>query len=172
MRLHTRLTTAVPRCCLLLAMALPLAYLDAQTSAAPASKPKVKLAPRPLPGTSASGRQSGPNSADIETAEAEARAKVPLFRPASVTSPSTQAQGANYAASQPQDMDRARIVLIRRRGTFPIPQTPVSEAPVLVNDSTARSASPTEAVPAALPPGKIRVIPKDSVKLGTPAPTP
>jgi hypothetical protein len=179
MRLRPWLPFAAFQCGLLLAVALPVPFLGAQTNSAPAAKPKVKMVPRPLPGmgsSSSSASQSGPSAADLQSAEADSRAKVPLFRPASVR-PSggsyAQQPNATQVATQPQDVDRARIVLIRRKGTFPLPQTSATEAPVLVNDSTVRPA-PTEGmiVPAALPPGKIRIIPKDSVKLGTPAPTP
>jgi hypothetical protein len=176
MRSHPRLPFALSRCCLFLAVALPLPFLGAQTNSTPASKPKVKLAPRPLPGMGSSNSQSGPSTEDLQSAEADARAKVPLFRPASVKASNNsyvQPSSSTQASGAPQDMDRARIVLIRRAGTFPLPQNGASQAPVLVNDSTTRPSIPSEpAVPAALPPGKIRIIPKDSVKLGTPAPTP
>ncbi|WP_211325735.1 hypothetical protein [Roseimicrobium gellanilyticum] len=149
-------------------MALPLPFLGAQTTAAPAAKPKVKMVPRALPGMGPR-TQSGPTSEDIQDAESNARSKVPLFRPAAVRpTGNSQVQVPSASASVNQDPDRARIVLIRRKGTFPIPQSSASEAPVLVNDSTSRPVS-AEPVPAALPPGKIRVIPKESIKLGTPA---
>ena len=154
--------------------ALPL---GAQTGTAPAAKPKVKLGPRPLPGTGSSGSQAAaPEAPDIAAAEAEARARVPLFRPASVKGPAatrveTLSAGANSNQNSPQvqqGSERARIVVIRRRGTFEIPKTPSHEAPVIVNDLSEQRVTPTEAVPVALPPGKIRVIPRDSVKIGTP----
>jgi hypothetical protein len=119
--------------------------------------------------------QSPKTGPDLAAAEAEARAKVPLFRPASVNSSATaQVEtlpvGAMRSTPQVQSgSDRARIIVIRRRGTFQMPKEPAREAPVIVNDLSDRNVSP-EVVPVALPPGKIRVIPRDSVNLRTSLP--
>jgi hypothetical protein len=171
MSLSSRITTAACRLCLLLALSAPVSFVNAQSSATPpTAKPKPKLAPRPLPGSTPRSGQSGPSADDVATAEAQNRSKVPLYRPASPQRPGTAGEGTT-ASRQPamENSDRAKIVVIRRRGTFPVPApVPSDTTPALVNEA-GPSAVAADPVPAALPPGKIRVIPKEMLKAGTPA---
>lgn len=168
MSLSFRLTTVACRLGLVLVLSAPVSFVGAQSSASPsAAKPKAKLAPRPLPGSSSRSNSSGPSADDIDTAEAHNRSKVPLYRP---TSAQPQTAAGRQAAAE-QHSDRARIVAVRRRGTFPIPASVPSDtatAPALVNE-TGPSAVSAEPGPVALPPGKIRIIPKEMLKAGTPA---
>ncbi len=162
------------RVCLVLVAACIAQPLLAQPATAPAAKPKVKLAPRPLPGMGSSNTQVTP---DAEVAsETDTRATVPVFRPAAVMgSAPTQAETLSAPSSTqrtPQVQsgpDRARITLVRRRGTFQMPKEPAREAPVIVNDLGDQKTA-VEAVPVALPPGKIRVIPRDSINVRTSLP--
>ncbi|QIF04770.1 hypothetical protein [Roseimicrobium sp. ORNL1] len=171
MSLSSRITTVACRLGLVLALSAPVSFVAAQSSASPsAAKPKTKLAPRPLPGSTSRSNQSGPSDDDLATAEAQNRSKVPLYRPSSVQPRSGTAgeTSANQQAAM-QHSDRAKIVAIRRRGTFPVPTSiPSDTAPALVNE-TGPSTVAAEPAPAALPPGKIRIIPKEMIKASTPA---
>lgn len=166
-----RITTFAFHLGLVLALSTPVSFVGAQSPASSAvAKPKPKLSPRPLPGSNIRGDQSGPSTGDITTAETASRAKVPLYRPASVQRTGTTLTDttANKQAAE-QYSERARIVAVRRRGTFPVPATVPSETtPALVNETRPSSAA-ADPVPTALPPGKIRVIPKEMIKVGTPA---
>lgn len=170
MSLSSRITTVACRLGLVLALSAPVSFVSAQSPASPAAaKPKPKLAPRPLPGSSSKSGQSGPTADDIDTAEAHNRSKVPLYRPATVQRPGTTAETASSRQAALEPSDRARIVAIRRRGTFPVPASvPSDTTPALVNE-TGPSTVAADPVPAALPPGKIRIIPKEMIKAGTPA---
>lgn len=119
------------------------AQVQGQTQTVLVEKPR--LAPRPLPGTGA--------DKDKETDK-----EVPLIP---FTPPTAIAAAAPIIPEAPpamMDMERARIVQIRRRGTFTLPPTATPEATALPTDQAALPVP--SAGPEPLQEGKIRIIPR------------
>lgn len=118
---------------------------------------KPRLAPRPLPGTVA--------AQDKDKSRAAETPVVPFIP---MPEPAPPADGAE-AAPTPIDMDRARILVVRRRGTFKIPPAAAPKAAEPAASGTGEASAPV-AVQEPLAEGKFRIIPRALVPPTSPAP--
>lgn len=106
---------------------------------------KPRLAPRPLPGT--------------RTAQDKSKAEeTPVIPFIPMLAPAPPADGTETAA-RPLDMDRARILVVRRRGTFKIPSPSAPEAAEPATVDVAGASAPI-AIQEPLAEGKFRIIPR------------
>ncbi|WP_009958484.1 hypothetical protein [Verrucomicrobium spinosum] len=141
-------------------LTLAMAFAPLAGASADPPKPEIfvvkpKLAPRPLPGTT--------TAQDKGT---EVQPPVIPFIPAPEPSP---AADLARAAPIPLDMDRARILVVRRSGTFKIPPRAVPEAGEPATGDTAEASVPIT-LQEPLAEGKIRIIPRALVPPTSPAP--
>lgn len=118
---------------------------------------KPRLAPRPLPGTV--------TAQDKEKGRAGETPVVPFIP---MPDPAPPADGAE-AAPTPVDMDRARILVVRRRGTFKIPPAASPKAAEPATSGTGEATAPV-AIQEPLAEGKFRIIPRALVPPTSPAP--
>lgn len=140
---------------LTLAAFAPSAGLSADPPKPAVLVEKPRLAPRPLPGTDTA----------LDKGKAEETPVIPFIP---VLEPAPSADVAE-AAPRPVDMSRARILAVRRRGTFKIPPTAAAEpAEPVTGDMTGASAP--IAIQEPLAEGKFRVIPRALVPPTSPAP--
>lgn len=116
---------------------------------------KPRLAPRPLPGTGTTQ----------DKGKAEETPVIPFIP---VLEPAPSADVAE-AAPSPVDMNRARILVIRRRGTFKIPPTAAPEAAEPATGDMTGASAPI-AIQEPLAEGKFRVIPRALVPPTSPVP--
>ncbi|WP_038163009.1 hypothetical protein [Verrucomicrobium sp. BvORR106] len=118
---------------------------------------KPRLAPRPLPGTG--------TAEDKDKGKAGETPVIP-FIPMPELAPSADVAAV---APRPLDMERARILVVRRRGTFKVPPAASPEvAEPAPGDMTGASAP--IAIQEPLAEGKFRVIPRALVPPTSPAP--
>lgn len=137
----------------------------------PPAPPKVKLGPRPLPGTAKPKAIEVPEIPFGEVpadAAASASARIPTFGPQSAApvpivpaKPAfvPRAQAARLAAEE-AGPERARILFIHRAGTIKLPPAPTEAVVSEAGTPQHPAAAPG---PAALPEGKIRIIPREVV---------
>lgn len=145
---------------LLGALTLAAAFAPPAGLSADPPKPEIlvekpKLAPRPLPGT-ATAQDKG---------KAEETPVIPFIP---VPEPAPSADIAE-AAPRPLDMDRARILVVRRRGTFKIPPSAAPEAAETATGDLTEASVPVP-LQEPLAEGKFRVIPRALVPPTSPAP--